>query len=259
MSRLLRYSLLITTFLLLFLGCSAPKGIYHTVQRGQTLYRIGHVYQVDIDHLARVNRLHDRSRLEVGQRLFIPGASSIRSVPSTAIAGTKPAAKKPAPSVKKAPTRIDRPVKTANQDKPAVSRSPSSAQRSTDLAASRGVFVWPVKGSIVKNFGQNGAQANKGIEIAVQAGRAVVASAAGKVTYSGDGIKGFGHLIILKHDNSYFTVYGFNQENLVKSGSFVSQGQDIALAGRPPSGGPSRLHFEIRRGKEAVNPVQLLP
>ncbi len=254
MSSLLRYSLLITICLLLFLGCAAPKGVYHTVQRGQTLYRIGRVYQVDIDRLARVNRLRDRSQLKVGQRLFIPGAGSIRSVPSTAVARTRPAAKRPAPPVKKAPARIDRPAKAANQAKPAVTSPPSM-----DVVASRGTFVWPVRGSIVKNFGQNGAQANKGIEIAVQAGRAVVASAAGKVTYSGDGIKGFGHLIILKHDNSYFTVYGFNQRNLVKSGSFVSQGQNIALAGRPPSGGQSRLHFEIRRGKEAVNPVQLLP
>ena len=123
----------------------------------------------------------------------------------------------------------------------------------------KGSFVWPAKGSVIKRFGKNGSGSKKGIEIATRGGSAVVAAAAGKVTYSGDGINGFGNLIILKHDHSYFTVYGFNKANLVRTGSFVSQGEKIALAGRPPGGGQSRLHFEIRQGKEAVNPIKLLP
>lgn len=257
---MLRFALLLAVTLLLFSGCAAPKGVYHTVQRGQTLYRIGHVYRVDVNQIARINRLTDRSQLEVGQRLFIPGANSVKYVPPMAVARSKKSVKLPTRKSRKpvvfqttsaAPTI--KPEKSATR---AVSRPVKPAKKAM---AAKGVFVWPVRGAVIKKFGQNGKHANKGIEVSARAGSAIVAAAAGKVTYSGDGINGFGNLIILKHDDSYFTVYGFNQANLVKSGSFVSQGQKIALAGKPPTGGKPRLHFEIRRGKEAVNPVPLLP
>ncbi len=260
MVRLLRYVLLIAISVLWFTpGCAAPRGVYHTVQRGQTLYRIGQVYRVDVNQLVRINRLTDRSQLEVGQRLFIPGAGSIKYVPATVVASSQKSVRLPTSKTKKAATsRTTRPASTAKPNKSASLGASRSIPRAK-AKASKGTFVWPVRGAVVKKFGQSGRHASKGIEVAVPAGSAVVAAAAGKVTYSGDGIKGFGNLIILKHDNSYFTVYGFNQANLVKSGNFVSQGQKIALAGRSPTGGKPRLHFEIRRGKEAVNPVLLLP
>ncbi len=255
----LRLALLLAV-ILVFSGCAAPKGVYHTVKRGQTLYRIGHVYRVDVNHIARINRLTDRSQLEVGQRLFIPGANSVKYVPPTAVARSKKSVKLPTrKSQKSAVAKNSRPAKKTKPSKP-VSRAVSSPVKPTkEVIAKKGVFVWPVRGTVIKKFGQNGKYANKGIEVAARGGTAVVAAAAGKVTYSGDGIKGYGNLIILKHDNSYFTVYGFNQANLVKSGSFVSQGQKIALAGKPPAGGNPRLHFEIRHGKKAVNPLPLLP
>jgi len=260
MFRLFRCALLIAIFGLWFTpGCAAPKGVYHTVQRGQTLYRIGQVYQVDVNQLARINRLTDRSQLDVGQRLFIPGASSIKYVPATVVARNETSVKLPINKPKKTTnTRTVRPSATASPHKP-VTAEASRPVIPVKTKVAKGTFVWPVRGAVLKKFGTNGSHANKGIEVAAPVGSSVVAAAAGKVTYSGDGITGFGNLIILKHDDSYFTVYGFNQTNLVKSGSFVSQGQKIALAGRPPTGGQARLHFEIRRGKEAVNPVPLLP
>jgi lipoprotein NlpD len=87
----------------------------------------------------------------------------------------------------------------------------------------------------------------------------VVSAAAGRVIYSGNGIRGYGNLIILKHDDSFYTIYGFNAKNLVESGSFVSKGEKIALAGSPPNGGSPRLYFEIRHGKTAVDPIFYLP
>ncbi len=260
MFRLLRCALLIAILGLWFTpGCAAPKGVYHTVKRGQTLYRIGHVYRVDVNRVARINRLTDRSQLEVGQRLFIPGASSIKYVPATVVARSKTSVKLPTSKPKRTTnTRTVRPPVTARSPKPVAVNTSRLARRGKSKAA-KGTFIWPVRGSVFKKFGTKGSHANKGIEVAAPVGSAIVAAAAGKVTYSGDGITGFGNLIILKHDDSYFTVYGFNQANLVKSGSFVSQGQKIALAGRPPTGGQARLHFEIRRGKEAVNPVPFLP
>ena len=98
-----------------------------------------------------------------------------------------------------------------------------------------------------------------GLEISAQEGTKVSAAAAGKVIYSGDGVQGFGHLMILQHENDVFTIYGFNSLNHVKQGQFVSQGQRIASSGRPPSGEGGRLHFEVRIGKKAVDPILYLP
>lgn len=257
----LRFMLpLAAALLLLFPGCAAPKGVYHTVRRGQTLYRIGQVYRVDVNQIARINRLTDRSQLEVGQRLFIPGANSVKYVPPMAVARNKKSVKLPTTKSQKSVAPRTTTSATTKKSSTTVSRAAPRPVKSTNKTiTTKGVFVWPVRGAVLKKFGQNGKYANKGIEVSARGGSAILAAAAGKVTYSGAGIKGFGNLIILKHDDSYFTVYGFNQANLVKSGSFVSQGQKIALAGRPPAGGEPRLHFEIRRGKEAVNPIPLLP
>ena len=99
----------------------------------------------------------------------------------------------------------------------------------------------------------------RGIEIAVREGSDVAAAEAGRVIYSGDGVNGYGFLVILQHEHEMFTVYGFNQRNLVAQGAFVSRGQKIALSGVPPAGGEARLHFEVRRGKDPVNPLLYLP
>jgi lipoprotein NlpD len=93
----------------------------------------------------------------------------------------------------------------------------------------------------------------------VPQGTKVAAAASGKVIYSGNAIPGYGNLVILEHSNSYFSVYGYNQKNLVKMDDFVGQGDEIALSGVPPSGQSARLHFEIRKGKSAVNPILYLP
>ncbi|NIP49282.1 MAG: M23 family metallopeptidase, partial [Gammaproteobacteria bacterium] len=87
----------------------------------------------------------------------------------------------------------------------------------------------------------------------------VKAAASGKVIYSGNAIPGYGNLIILEHSNNFFSVYGFNDKNLVKMDDFVGQGDRIALSGLPPNGQSARLYFEIRKGKTAVNPILYLP
>jgi len=250
-------------------SCALPKGVYHTVRPGQTLYSIGKVYQVDVDVLARVNHLRDRSSISAGQRLFIPGASRIKYVPPT----VKTQVGNRGPTTIR---RADPPVTTGDKSRAGTQTSTGSSVRpgASDLAgggtaaskkgpvrtaADKGRFSWPVKGSVLKKFGDTNGTAGKGMEIAAPSGSTVRAAAAGKVIYSGDGIKGYGYLIILKHDESFFTVYGFNRRNLVGTGGFVSKGEQIALSGTPPGGGQPRLHFEIRRGKDAVNPLYFLP
>jgi lipoprotein NlpD len=121
-----------------------------------------------------------------------------------------------------------------------------------------GTFVWPVRGKVVSEFGTVAGKMSKGVEIAVAHGTPVVAAAAGKVIYSSD-MRGYGNLIILEHADNYFTVYGFNAKNLVSLNGYVGQGERIALSGSPGSGKSPRLHFEIRKGKTAVNPIFFLP
>jgi murein DD-endopeptidase MepM/ murein hydrolase activator NlpD len=237
-------------------SCALSKGVYHTVRPGQTLYSIGKVYQVDVDVLARVNHLRDRSSISAGQRLFIPGATRIKYVPPTV--RTQVASRRQATDRRPASRTSTASAGTTRSS----GRTAGSAAAKTGSAvavASKDRFSWPVKGSVLKKFGDANGTAGKGMEIAVPSGSAVRAAAAGKVIYSGDGIKGYGNLIILKHDESFFTVYGFNRQNLVGTGGFVSKGEKIALSGTPPGGGRPRLHFEIRRGKDAVNPLHYLP
>ncbi|MEZ4599436.1 MAG: M23 family metallopeptidase [Syntrophotaleaceae bacterium] len=238
-----------TGMLLAFLlfSCAPPRGVYHRVERGQTFYRICKTYQVDEDVVARINRLRDRSSLEVGQRLFIPGATRTRGVPATVGSRGNSAAPD---IIQKTPA----PASTKTKSKSAETARPKSLP--ADL---RGKFSWPVRGAIVRPFGQTNGSVSKGVEIAVPNGTGVRAAAAGKVTYSGNGISGYGNLIILKHDEAYFTVYGFNERALVKTGEYVSKEQRIALSGTPPGGGNPRIHFEIRRGKEALDPLFFLP
>jgi lipoprotein NlpD len=252
--------LLMTGFLFcLITACAPPRGIYHTVQPGQTLYRIGRAYRVDADYLARINQIGDPSQLRSGQRLFVPGARKVRYVPATVkIAQStekrkKTGGKRRSSGVSSAPAVTHASRTTAHAKKQAVSDDTSRLKRV------KGTFGWPARGKLVKPFGQQGAGGRKGIEIGVSRGAYVVAAAAGMVTYSGNGIKGFGNLIILKHGSDYFTVYGFNQKNLVGTGAFVSKGERIAMAGVPPGYKRPRLHFEIRRGKQACNPILFLP
>ena len=244
----IRAFILVLIFSLLA-GCASRKAVYHTVKQGQTLYRISQTYGVDPTQLARVNGVSDPTRLRVGQRLYIPQASRVQIVPKTVkVSKPESGATKPQP---KAPPRSVLPAETSPSAKP----KPAPPLKSP----TKGLFAYPVKGKIVKHFGERAGNINRGVEFAVPRGTTVTAAAKGRVIYSGNGIKGYGHLIIIKHRDSYYTVYGYNEQNLVANGVDVVRGQRIALSGVPPSGGQARLHFEIRIGKEAVDPIFYLP
>jgi len=237
--------------LLLFVLCGCETGVYHTVKPGQTLYRISKAYHVDEVYLARINRIHDPTRLKTGFRLYIPGAQRPLSVP--VVSSNQALQSKPTP-IKTQPIR-SKPVKVVKQKSGKVLPQPQKIP-STSVKS----LQWPQRGKIVRSFSSEAKTGGgKGIEIAVRSGSTVAAAAAGKVIYSGDGVNGYGYLIILQHENDLFTVYGFNHKNIVNQGDFVSRGEKIALSGTPPSGGQPRLHFEVRKGKQAVNPILYLP
>lgn len=245
--------------LLLFCACSASRGVYHTVQEGQTLYRIGRVYGVDERYLARINRIDDPAQMRVGTRLFVPGADRVKPVP---VAATTKAPVLRAPSPPQPPTSPKPPSAKTSQPRPtAESKSGTSAKANSGKPASvaSGKFSWPLRGRVLKGFGGTAEAPIKGLEIAAARGTPILSAAAGRVIYSGNGIPSYGNLVILKHDNDFFTVYGFNAKNIVDVGIFVSKGERIALSGAPPAGGTPRLYFEIRHGKDPVDPIFYLP
>lgn len=230
---------------LLLWACAPVTGVYHPVKKGQTLFRISRTYGVDERYLARINGISDPTRLLAGTRIFVPGADRVLTVPAA------PSSKAPSRSPGLAPSLTKKaPAKT--KAAPVVKSPPPEVQ--TNIK-----FNYPLKGKIVKTFGQKSGEINRGIEISAPKGTPIHSAAAGKVIYSGAGIRSYGNLIILRHEDSFYTVYGYNQTNLVQPGSYVGKGQKIALCGVPPGGGEARLHFEIRQGKKAVDPIFYLP
>ena len=249
-------SRLLILLMAIVLLAACHRGVYHTVEPGQTLFRISRTYGVDSDYLARINNISDPSQIRAGTRLFIPGAERQRTVAVVtpqSTSTTQPRSS-PSPRTSSAPSSVPVPQPPPRTTTPPVPSPPVTA------TAPQKKFHWPLEGRILRQFSASAqAGAGRGIEIAAQPGTAVHAAEAGRVIYSGDGVSGYGHLVILQHDDQLFTVYGFNQRNLVSQGAFVSRGEKIALSGTPPSGGESRLHFEVRSGKEPVNPQLYLP
>ncbi len=208
---------------------SAPSsGVYHTVRAGETLYRIGKAYGVSYSRIAKANRLADASHIFVGQRLIIPGAD--RPVPVDAVA---PRDVHPVPA-------------PAPQEQPAAERPDRS-------------FSWPIQAPIVTSaFGPRGRSFHDGIDIGADAGTAVLAAADGEVVYA-DELRGYGRVIILRHQGGYATVYAHNRENLVKEGDKVRCGQRIATVGESGRTTAPNLHFEVRRQNIAQDPLAYLP
>ncbi|PLY06046.1 MAG: peptidase M23 [Desulfuromonas sp.] len=242
-------------FCLLLWGCSG--GVYHTVRPGQTLYRISKTYGIDEAELARINNVKDPTQLKVGTRLYVPGAGKMLSVP---VVKPKPPTQQTQTAQQQAPKKTPPPAAPAKAQPKASNPPPKKQPQPAKKATSVEKLGWPLKGKVVRSFSRTAkAGSGRGIEIAVSSGTEVKAAEAGRVIYSGDGINGYGHLIILQHENDLFTVYGFNQRNIAKQGDFVSKGERIAFSGVPPAGGQPRLHFEVRVGKQPVDPILYLP
>lgn len=227
-----------------------PVSNYHVVRRGDTLYSLSRRYGVDVNTLAANNDIEPPYTLIVGQRLNIGGRNSR----PTTFARNAP------------PAQTYRPVTTVASAAPVTSVSSSNITNTPKTTPAPKVskyrktkFSWPVKGNICSRYGTIGkGRANDGINIRAPLGTAVKAADKGAVAYAGNELKGFGNLILVRHDDGWITAYAHNEKLLVKKGQRVAKGEKIATVGTTGGVNSPQLHFEIRAGKNPVDPTLYL-
>ncbi len=207
---------------------AAADGFY-AVKRGDTLYSIALEHGGDYRELAQWNSLDDPTKIRVGQLLRVrPPEERAVEIGRPRILG------------RVEPRPLD-PSGTKTVDRP---KTEGPAQ-----------FIWPARGKVIAGFAE---PRSKGIDIDGKLGDPVVAAAAGRVTYIGSGIPGLGKLVVIKHDNGFITVYAHNRDIVVKEQQSVARGQKIAELGNTDADRP-KLHFQIRKGAAAVDPMRYLP
>lgn len=223
-----------------------PPASVHVVRKGDTIYSISRRYNVDMSLLARQNKLKEPYSIYEGQFLKLPGSIVEKTAAQVAIRSA--AAKTPATTAAKASAK-----KTTPATKKNAVRLPPAPNRSQSK------FAWPVDGKIMTKFGAAGAgRHNDGVNIKVAEGTAVRAAENGVVAYAGNELKGFGNLLLIKHADGWITAYAHNKQLLVKRGQTVRRGQPVAKAGKTGGAKESQLHFEIRKGTKAVDPLLYL-
>lgn len=219
---------------------NAGKPGYYTVKAGDTLIRIGLDQGQNWRDIARWNSLERPYTIEIGQVLRVappPGA-----VASSTVVG------KPLPPAGAAPTPSATPSSAPSSTSSSNSKEPNT--EADDIA-----FAWPVNGQVIAGFDE---VKNKGVDLAGNPGDAVLAAADGRVVYAGAGLRGYGNLVILKHNNTYLTAYAHNQSLSVKEDQNVRKGQKIAEMGNTDAD-RVKLHFEVRRQGKPVDPLKFLP
>ena len=228
---------------------NAGKAGYYTVKPKDTLIGIGLETGQSHKDIARWNSLENPNKIEIGQVLRVapPVAAD------NGVAVTKPVATGAATATAIAPGT------SGSSAKPASAPAPATAAATPAVASASGEedlgWIWPGSGPVLAGFDD---AKNKGLDIGGAAGDAVLASADGKVVYAGAGLRGYGNLIILKHNNTFLTAYAHNQTLLVKEDQTVKKGQKIAEMGNSDSE-RVKLHFEVRRQGKPVDPSKYLP
>jgi murein DD-endopeptidase MepM/ murein hydrolase activator NlpD len=239
---------------------AAPAGV-HFVNRGDTLMSIARHNHMPVVELAKANGLEPNATLKIGMKITVPGArSAAASVPAAstpAAVAAAPAATAPATKMAVAePAQKARLAQATTTPEEAVPESPVKA---ADATGALPTFRWPVRGRVITTYGAktNGKQ-NDGINVAVPEGTPVKAAEDGVVAYSGNELKGYGNLILVRHANGYVTAYAHASELMVKRGETIKRGQIIAKSGQSGEVGSPQLHFEIRKGSSPVDPLQFL-
>ncbi|MEW5691762.1 MAG: LysM peptidoglycan-binding domain-containing M23 family metallopeptidase [Candidatus Hydrogenedentota bacterium] len=228
MNKYIRYFNIFFIIILLSSCLAYPRftiqrgGRYHTVRRGETLWRISQIYRISVDTLVKVNHLKDHSNIYTGQKLYIPYEGRIIII-----------------------------------DEGQRDEGSKEKNETPDLMGLK--FIWPVDGKISSYFGigDNGGY-HQGIDIQAALGKSVLAAADGFIIYS-DVMRGYGNVIMIEHNNSVITVYAHNKKNLANYNTRVKKGEKIAEVGMSGHTTGSHLHFEIRIDGEPVDPLKYLP
>jgi murein DD-endopeptidase MepM/ murein hydrolase activator NlpD len=179
--------------------------------------------------VARINEIKDKSKIEVGQRIFIPGATKVLEVDIYV------------------------------EDVIAVEKTTAVSYENRRWPFGQGRFIWPVEGPVMAQFGTNAKRRHDGIDISAPEGTLIRAAESGKVVYSDNKMRGYGNLIIIEHQDNFFTIYAHNEENVVKEEVLVKQGDIIARVGKTGNATGPHLHFEIRKGSNPLDPTRFLP
>ena len=248
-----------------------PTDPVHTVASGETLHRISRRYGAEPEVVAEFNRIEPPYRVAAGQKITIPTTSATGSIaplspPPSAAVQTAPLTTRlsPPPSevITTAHLSPPPPIPRMKKEKTFPAPQASSAQRlpiPTPPPQRTSRFIWPVKGKVISSFGPKGdGLHNDGINISAPAGTPVVAADGGRVSYVGNELKGYGNLILIHHADGFVTAYAHNSQYAVQRGETVKKGQTIGYVGKSGSVSSPQLHFEVRRGKTAVNPKKYL-
>ena len=244
-------------------AAAAPS--IHVVNPGDSLLSIAHRNHVSVAELAKANSLDPSAKLKLGMKLTVPGARSAAiapaAQPAAVVAAAQPAAAVAPAATKMAavagdPQQKVRLAQATGNIEPPATETPIKA---ADATGALPTFRWPVRGKVITAYGAkaNG-KANDGINLAVPEGTPVKAAEDGVVAYSGNELKGYGNLILIRHANGYVTAYAHASELLVKRGDTIKRGQIIAKSGQSGEVGSPQLHFEIRKGSSPVDPLQFL-
>lgn len=232
------------------------KGNTYTVRKGDTMFLIAYISGLDVKELAALNNMKEPYNLSIGQILKVSNGQNSTVITQSTNQTTSPA------------TPVSKPDESTITNSPAVGETTSqtTAKQSMPtptnnadnaITVSNVKWSWPSTGNIIQGF-SSADGGNKGIDIAGSRGQAVNAAAAGRVVYAGNALRGYGNLIIIKHNDDFLSAYAHNETILVKDQQQVSAGQQIAKMGSSGTNGV-KLHFEIRYKGKSVDPTRYLP
>src|SRR6266550_143143 len=233
----------------------------HVVNPGDTLLSVARRNHVPLSELARANSLEPTAKLRLGMKLTVPGAKTAAVAPAVqpaTVAAQPVAAVAPATKMAAAggPLQSARLAQATATVEDAAVATPVKA---TEATSALPTFRWPVRGKVITSYGaKTNGKSNDGINLAVPEGTPIKAAEDGVVAYSGNELKGYGNLVLVRHSNGYVTAYAHASELMVKRGDTIKRGQIIAKSGQSGEVGSPQLHFEIRKGSSPVDPLQFL-
>ena len=242
---------------------SVPSNAYvHVIESGESLYTIARRYDVTAQSIVQANGFSSPDKIYVGQKIVIPGRPDLlatkgpakpmtgddaSAAPNVQVASVEPNASTPiaSPALIETDTPVQQAAKPQPLQQPAVEPSLSGADK----------FRWPVSGRIITDFANS---KGTGINIEAPEGAAIRAAENGQVIYVGNGVEGYGNLILVRHPNGYVSAYAHLKDTRVNKGDVINRGDQIGTAGMTGSVSRPQLHFELRKGATPVDPVPLL-